>query len=162
LAEFSAQWPQYRVELHILPAEELVAAAEDGIVDLAVSGGVRSLRQGARQRAGLRFTPWFHGGWALIFPPNTDPKELRSVYVPDFASFLSPAIRDALAALGINESDLLTLASGEAVKSAVMHGMGGAILPAIAVSIEHRAGVIAALPVDLGPESVMLVHRPPR
>lgn len=162
LAEFSIEYPQYQVQLHILPADELVAAAEDGLVDLAASGGVRHLRESARQRSDLRFTPWFHGGWAIAYPVKKQLSELTTVYVPDFAWFLAPAIRAALQEKGCGDAELLTLASGEAVKSAVLHGMGGAVLPAAAISIEWRAGVLGAEPVDLGPESVMLVHRRPR
>ena len=164
IGEFSRAHPEYRVELHIMAAEDLVSAVEDGVVDLAASGGIRHLlgsSQGTRSE--LHFTSWFRGGWTLVTPGHRETDlPSQSVYVPDFAAFLVPAISEAVQAMTGQHAVIVTLASGDAVKGAVLHGLGAAVLPAAAVSLEAQVGLVRVQPLVLGNDTVMLFHRKPR
>jgi DNA-binding transcriptional LysR family regulator len=164
LAEFSAQQPGYRVQLHIMSAQELLSAVELGNVDLGVSGGVRHLLENRKLSDDIRVTPWFHGGWMLVRSTMGVPfSEHRKVYVPDFAAFLLPRIAQAIAALGYGGSlTIETIPSGEGVKSAALHGLAAAVLPGVAIAIENQAGLVETQELDLGSERVMLIHRRPR
>lgn len=166
IAEFSREFPRFNVQLHIMSAEDLITAAEDGVVDLAVTGGIRHLiANGRRAPTGLRLTPWFHGGWSFVTAPGAaEVADLPVVYVPDFAAFLIPSISEALSRLAAPKPPptLVTIAGSDTVKNAALHGMCGGVLPAIAVSIETSVGLLHSRNLDLGPERVMLVHRQPR
>lgn len=166
IAEFSREFPKLNVQLHIMSADDLITAAEDGTVDLAVTGGIRHLiANGRRTPTGLRLTPWFHGGWSFVTAPGaSEIADLPVVYVPDFAGFLVPTISEALARIVAPKPPppLVTIAGGDTVKNAALHGLCGGVLPAVAVSIETSVGLLHARNLDLGPDRVMLVHRQPR
>lgn len=164
IAEFTRLHPEYQVDLNIMPAEDLVAATEEGLLDLAATGGLRDLLGDEnRPKSPLRFTPWIRGTWSLVLPASEEAAlSVERVYVPDFAWHLHSSIKRALLNMGLGHATLVPMTSGEAVKSAALHGLGAAVLPAAAVRVEAEAGIVSAMTIQLERDAVMLVHRRPR
>lgn len=164
IAEFAREHPEYRVQLNIMSAEDLVSATEEGVLDLAATGGLRQLLVvGQRLKPGLRFTPWFRGSWALVLPRGvSDVRAIDSFYVPDFAWHLAPSMRRSIEEMGNSRPTLIEMTSGEAVKVAALHGLGAAVLPSGAITMEVARGLVEVRPLRVQRDSVMLVHRQPR
>lgn len=164
IAEFARKHPEYRVQLNIMSAEDLVSATEEGVLDLAATGGLRQLLVvGQRLKSGLRFTPWFRGSWSLVLPRgNSDVRTVDSFYVPDFAWHLAPSMRRSLEEMGNSRPTLIEMTSGEAVKGAALHGLGAAVLPSGAITMEVANGLVEVRELRVERDSVMLVHRRPR
>jgi LysR family transcriptional regulator, low CO2-responsive transcriptional regulator len=164
IARFQREQPRYNIRLHIQPARDLLTGVEEGTLDLIATGGLSAvLTSEQRRSSGLRFVPWISGAWVMALPA-AEPVEAvaRTAYIPDYMAFLADRVGPAIAAETGVQPQLVVLETGEAVKSAVLSGLGLAVLPAAALQIERASGLIRVRTLPLTRDPVELVHRRPR
>lgn len=162
IAEFMRLHPEVDIRLHIRPAVELVTAVEEGSMDLAASGGVRPLLADSSHRdSGLRFVPWLRGTWVLASPAGSPATAFRTLYIPEYMEFMTDAIGPVVRReIGFSPT-LVVLETGEAVKSAVVAGLGLAVLPGAALRLERQEKLVDVRRLILTSDAVLLYHRPP-
>jgi DNA-binding transcriptional LysR family regulator len=160
--------PTTQVDYSVASAEELIEGVMTGELDLAVSSRVIGLldRREARRR-GLRLTPWkairgglfrlpewsAHGGPISVFAaPYSDVAQLERMLADEF-----PVLKD-------RQWRVTPLPSTDAVRSALVNGLGMALITEDAVRREIATGAVVEEPRthSLRPEWAYLLHRDAR
>lgn len=149
LARLRWERPDVAVQILVGNTEQLLAAAVDGRVELALVGS-----PAADPR--LTITSFLRDDVVAIVPPD-DPLALQAtVQLADLAQQTllvreaGSAQHDAVLALlhnaAVQPLHLLTLGNIEAIKRCVEAGLGVALVPGIAVRREVQSGTLRALP----------------
>jgi DNA-binding transcriptional LysR family regulator len=164
IARYTRMQPSNPIRLHIQPARELLRAVEDGVLDIVVCGSLEPLLHDRDRRAlNLRFVPWFRGALSLIQPAAiVGDLALQHVYIPEYQAYNLDAIGPAVEhEIGVPPT-MTVLEEADAVKAAVVNGLGLAVLPAAAVRLEQAAGLVSVRRLRrLRRDTVLLVHRHP-
>jgi DNA-binding transcriptional LysR family regulator len=146
LVKFQEQQPHLQVRAAVTDSREVLGQVEQGQVHLGLVGG-RS------DSAHLEFRPFAKDDLALVVAPKhpfADRKRVtlaqlatHPVIVREVGSASRSCLEQALAQAGKSLHDLrvtLELGSNEAIKEAIMRGMGAAVLSTRAVQKEVDAG----------------------
>lgn len=151
LAEFHAEHPAVEVRLKLGNREQLVAAMQAGEVDLAVMG--RPPRDWPNRAEPFAMHP--HG---LVTAPGHPFAQAEQVgaaqlarepfIVREAGSGTRAALEEFLAAHHLSPVFVMEMDSTEAIKQAVMAGMGVSLLSLHTIGLEYRQGLIAAPAVE--------------
>jgi DNA-binding transcriptional LysR family regulator len=119
---------------------DLVAA---GTADIGVSGSLDRLPVPDH----LRVTYWMDEPFTLCASGDTAHHPDSPVVVFGIAKALGPVnlLRDRFDQLGVAEWEARYLASADAVKGACMAGLGYALLPCRATTLERRVGALSVV-----------------
>lgn len=155
-------------ELHILSADQLVAAIVEGRVEVVVAGIADEVFPRAeRLRSHLVRVPWTKADqeWVIVAQPAIAARRLPArargstmVFVPAYASgkrldVLMKACRDYFA-----DPHLSVLETADAVLGAAENGLGAAVLPASSVRGD-RANLLKPLgTISFPPSTVHIIH----
>jgi DNA-binding transcriptional LysR family regulator len=164
LSIFHERFPHIQVQAEISDSMKVIAQVERGQVSLGLVGG-------KSDSAHLEFRHLATDRMVLVVPPNHAWSRRRKVSLKELCkqplvlweagSGLRHCFEKQLARLGKSLGDLqiaLELGSNEAIKEAVLRGLGLAVLSSYAVEKELRAGQLVALKVtDLHCDREMFV-----
>ncbi|MCK9487231.1 MAG: LysR family transcriptional regulator [Dehalococcoidia bacterium] len=165
LQQYALVAPDAEVDYSVASAEELVERVLTGDLDVAVSSRIIGLidRQEAARR-GLRLVPWMaiRGGLFRLPDWKTAGRPV-SVFVAPYADLASTerGLRERFPFLQAHQWRLAALPSTDAVKSALLNGLGLAFATTDAFRAEVRTGAVVQEP-SVGPdrfEWAYLLHR---
>ncbi|HEY9855498.1 MAG TPA: LysR family transcriptional regulator [Stenomitos sp.] len=154
LGDFTREYPGVRISLRVSDMESIERALQDGELDLAVT----ETEPSPGRLCGWERIPFLKDDHVIITPPDhpwagrgeLELKELDCV--PFIARLMDSPLRqmgrDRLAAAGYNPDRLtirFELSSTEAIKHAVMAGLGVGFAPVHAIRIELETGRLAAV-----------------
>lgn len=145
---FVHRHPEARVDLSTAPAEDLVGLIEAGAGDLALAAGLSRFPL----PAGLTLTHWLDEPYALLAGAEVAPPPVpRIVYLLPREPQQIGQVARYLAAAGIEEYELRSLDTTDAIKGACRAGLGYALLPRRAAQLELQAGLLAEVRVPGDP-----------
>jgi len=153
LADFRARHPHVRVRAAVADTREVLRRVEQGKADLGLAGGKGDSPH-------LEYRPFARDVLAVVVPAShpwagrrrVTPGQLcgQPLILREAGSASRACLEQALTAAGRSPADLavaLELGSNEAIKEAVLRGVGAAVLSRAAVQKEVEAGLLRALPV---------------
>lgn len=161
---FVAAHPRVAIRLHVDNSASILAGMLDYSLDLGCIEGPATHPQ-------LELLPWRRDSLCVCAPPGHRLAGRKRLRPDDFAgarwilreagSATRSQAERALASLPAGET-VLELDQSEAIKQAVIAGLGLALLPAVAVQDARAAGRIAVLPTPFLPlqrELSLVLHR---
>jgi DNA-binding transcriptional LysR family regulator len=145
---FVRQHPEARVDLTTAPAEDLIGLIEAGAGDLALAAGLSRFPL----PAGFALTHWLDEPYALLTSAEAAPASPPAiVYLLPREPQQIGQIARYLTAAGIEEYELRSLDTTDAIKGACQAGLGYALLPRRAAQLELQAGLLSEVRVDGDP-----------
>jgi DNA-binding transcriptional LysR family regulator len=150
LAQFKQRYPNIELILAVANTEVVQRKLLDGAVDIGFT-------EGLSHAGALDFSVLAEDELVLITTPDKAAQQHKALTVQALSTLplllrepgsgTRAVTEQALAAQGIVLHDAMTLASTEAIKRMVMAGHGYAFVPALAISTEVTAGLLAVVPV---------------
>jgi len=151
LSEFHSQYPKITLKVLTANSTQVQEALCAGTIDLGFT-------EGTTDAAGLESEEFYEDELVLIAPPGhpilrrgaVSAKALcrEALLVREFGSGTREVLEQALAQRRLSFEPLLELSSPEAIKNAVVNGMGLAILSRLTVDLELRSGVLCQVPLS--------------
>lgn len=149
LAAFRERYPGVDVSLHLANSQQVEEAVRRGELDVGFVG--------ARLLPELQVRPYATDELVLIVPPrhlfadrsSIQAAELAQVdlIVREVGSGTRRVLEEVLARAGVRPRRVLELNGGEAVKRAVIAGLGVAVVSGRSLALELRCGVLRAVPI---------------
>lgn len=157
-AEFHRRFPEIELNLEIANTRQIQRALVEGGVELGFT-------EGPLESEGLESTVFFRDELVVIAPAGHPLLKKRSVSIRDVCneplilreegSGTRAVLERALHRKALKIKPLLSLASPEAIKNAVVAGMGLAVVSRLIVALELRTGSLGIVPV-----TDLTIHRP--
>lgn len=146
--------PAATVRIHAGNTADLLTAAADGMVDMALVGSPAAHPQ-------LQITPFMYDRLVVIVSPN-DPWQQRShitltelrqrtLLTREKGSALHASVQVLLGSEHLAGRQVITLGETEAIKRSVEAGLGVALIQGIAIEREVMQGILHRLTVSEGP-----------
>jgi DNA-binding transcriptional LysR family regulator len=158
LGEYHRQYPEIELRLEIANTHQIQRWLSEGKIEIAFTEGLIEAEE-------LDSEVFAEDELVAIAPPGHALAKQRNVLVRDFChepfilreegSGTRAVIERALKRRGITVQPILSLASPEAIKHAVIAGLGVAIISRLAVTCEVQAG-----PLQIVPLKDLTLHRP--
>lgn len=167
LAQFHERYPKVKVSCHVSSQEQSLQMLCDGDVHCALASAPHT------SYGEIEFSPLITDPISLIVPVNhpwaargiIDPEDLcqAQFIMREEGSGTRNAVREALAEVGILESDLdtlITLGNSEAIALAVQEGLGAGFVSSIVVSrlVAERVRVVDMRGVSISREIYFCHH----
>ncbi len=151
LSEFRRRYPGIRVIAEIAPTQRVVEALETHALDLG-------LVEAPVSSAVLAVDPFLTDELVLVVPAGHPWARRRSVHPNELAeqalvgreptSGTRLLLDERLRSLGVEITPSMELGATEAIKNAVVAGLGIAFLSRLAIQSEERLGTVSVLPVE--------------
>jgi DNA-binding transcriptional LysR family regulator len=158
LGEFHKRHPQIELQLEIANTEDIQKLLKSGAVEIALTEGIG-------EAEGLDSEVFHQDKLVAIAPPHHPLLKKRRVSARELCqepfvlreqgSGTRAVIEKALAKRGLAVKPVLSLFSSEAVKRAVISGLGIAIVSRLAIGLELQVGLLAIIQVK-----DLMIHRP--
>ncbi len=154
-------------ELHFLPPNDLLSGLVSGRFDLVVAGlSDVVLPPQERHRAGIVRVPWLPVNYVLVAHPAVNarrlparPRTATTVFYPDYA-YPARARLEGACRQYFPDLQLVKLDTADAVKSAVINGLGAGVLPQPAIQAEQASGALAVVAeINFARSRAHLVHK---
>jgi DNA-binding transcriptional LysR family regulator len=157
-AEFHRRFPEIELNLEIANTRQIQRALVEGAIELGFT-------EGPLESEDLESTVFFRDELVVIAPAGHPLLKKRSVSIRDVCngplilreegSGTRAVLERALHRRALKIKPLLSLASPEAIKNAVIAGMGLAIVSRLIVALELRTGSLGIVPL-----ADLTIHRP--
>ncbi|MFY9923730.1 MAG: LysR family transcriptional regulator [Opitutaceae bacterium] len=148
LSEFHCRYPEIELQVEIGNTEHVHRALLAGTIELGLTEGTLDAEE-------LESTVFFQDELVAIAPPHhplmrkgaVSAREIchEPILLREEGSGTRAVVERALRRKGITVRPLLSLASPEAIKNAVVEGMGVAIVSRLIVSLEVKAGTLGII-----------------
>lgn len=166
LGEFRQERPQLEISLSVGNHAFVVAQLEGFEADLAIVAGAIRRHPALTSTRLMRDQLVLIGkaGMGLATHADWGPQDLREerFFLRELGSGTLDVVREGLRPSKVRLDNVLVLPSTEAIKQAVMAGLGYAIVSSLAIERELRHGELVALPapwLDLSRDVFLVFHR---
>lgn len=157
-------------ELQLMPASELAVGLMEHRFEMVVAAiSDQQLPRSERLRLGIIRTPWLPVRWVLVATPTVNvrrgmsrSRNATTVFYPDYADNARLRL-EASCRRYFPDAHLMKMDTAEAVKAAVVHGLGAGVLPRAAVEAEEASAAVTLVgDLNLNPSRTYLLHYRPR
>jgi DNA-binding transcriptional LysR family regulator len=152
IAQYKGQYPGVNINLNIGNTSEIAHYINNGTLDFAVNGGSTTYHKD------ISVEVLYQDKLMLVVSPGSEYAALEkaglseldrmSFIVHKTDSQLYTYYKNLIESYGISEKVSITLSNLEAIKHAVMAGIGVSLIPYISVRSELRAGLLVRVPLD--------------